>query len=177
MFKNLPNNPASTKMLEMMIGPGGKMTAYIVPIDDHGGDQLHQLRQYRPRQSRLPKPAIESGGGCRYRTDGKAPPSGCAMGRLPEPKGLHGLHQRRHVVHHSPPGAARHTGIPANPADRLCRRAIEQRPGPPAHYPRRRAQRNRRLREAIFRPKGAAACPKSCAAQIEKILPVRSEPK
>jgi hypothetical protein len=34
MFKKMPNNPASTKMLEMMIGPGGKMTAYIVAIDD-----------------------------------------------------------------------------------------------------------------------------------------------
>lgn len=34
MFKKMPKNPASTKMLEMMIGPGGKMTAYIVPIDD-----------------------------------------------------------------------------------------------------------------------------------------------
>jgi hypothetical protein len=34
MFKTMPNNPASTKMLEMMIGPGGKMTAYIVPIDE-----------------------------------------------------------------------------------------------------------------------------------------------
>jgi hypothetical protein len=33
MFKNLPNNPASTKMLQMMFGPGGKMTVYIVPID------------------------------------------------------------------------------------------------------------------------------------------------
>jgi hypothetical protein len=33
MFKNLPNNPASTKMLQMMFGSGGKMTAYIVPID------------------------------------------------------------------------------------------------------------------------------------------------
>ena len=34
MFKNMPNNPASTKMLDLMIGPGGKMTAYIVPVND-----------------------------------------------------------------------------------------------------------------------------------------------
>jgi hypothetical protein len=34
MFKNMPQNPASTKMLELMIGRGGKMTVYMVPIDD-----------------------------------------------------------------------------------------------------------------------------------------------
>jgi hypothetical protein len=33
MMKSMPNNPASTQMMEKMIGPGGKLSAYIVPID------------------------------------------------------------------------------------------------------------------------------------------------
>ena len=34
MFKNMPNNPAATQMLKTMIGAGGKLIAFIVPIDD-----------------------------------------------------------------------------------------------------------------------------------------------
>jgi hypothetical protein len=34
MFKNMPNNPPATQMMQMMVGPGGKLSAYIVPIDD-----------------------------------------------------------------------------------------------------------------------------------------------
>ena len=34
MFKNMPSNPAATQMVQMMVGPGGKLSAFIVPIDD-----------------------------------------------------------------------------------------------------------------------------------------------
>ena len=34
MFKSMPNNPAATQMMEKMIGADGKLTAFIVPIDN-----------------------------------------------------------------------------------------------------------------------------------------------
>ena len=34
MFKNMPNNPAATQMMQTMIGAGGKLSAFIVPIDN-----------------------------------------------------------------------------------------------------------------------------------------------
>jgi hypothetical protein len=34
MFNGMPQNPASKKMLDLMFGPGGKMTAYLAPIDE-----------------------------------------------------------------------------------------------------------------------------------------------
>src|SRR6185295_5468337 len=34
MFKNMPNNPAATQMMQKMIGADGKLTAFIVPIDN-----------------------------------------------------------------------------------------------------------------------------------------------
>jgi hypothetical protein len=35
MFKNMPNNnPAATKMMQTMVGAGGKLSVFIVPIDD-----------------------------------------------------------------------------------------------------------------------------------------------
>src|SRR4029077_1715122 len=34
MFKNMPNNPAATQMMQTMVGAGGKLSAFIVPIDE-----------------------------------------------------------------------------------------------------------------------------------------------
>jgi hypothetical protein len=34
MLGSMPQNPASKKMLDMMFGPGGKINAYIVPVDN-----------------------------------------------------------------------------------------------------------------------------------------------
>ena len=34
MFKNMPNNPAATQMMQTMIGADGKLSAFIVPIDN-----------------------------------------------------------------------------------------------------------------------------------------------
>ena len=34
MFKNMPNNPAATQMMQTMVGADGKLSAFIVPIDD-----------------------------------------------------------------------------------------------------------------------------------------------
>ena len=34
MFKNIPNNPAVTQMMQTMVGADGKLSAFIVPIDD-----------------------------------------------------------------------------------------------------------------------------------------------
>ncbi len=34
MFKNMPNDPAATKMMQTMVGAGGKLSVFIVPIDN-----------------------------------------------------------------------------------------------------------------------------------------------